>query len=183
MPPTNTATNRTFFSNFLAAFRAHSAIKAASSHSTPSTQTSYAQATASAATSQGASATQARPLTTTTKPGSHQVSAAVSVQGPSHFTSKRQHSTSPLSRSPGPTSPTSSNTPTNNFPIGSPPLSRSRRRGSDSSSDSGGFRDALGGEKWYIGGRTAQGEERFFQLGMVRRPRSVDRLSTDRLSL
>ena len=57
-----------------------------------------------------------------------------------------------------------------------------RRRSSDSSSD-GGFRDALGGEKWFIGGRTAQGEERFYKLGMVRRDRSGDRSSLDRMSL
>lgn len=57
-----------------------------------------------------------------------------------------------------------------------------QRRGSDSSSE-GGFRDALGGEKWFIGGRTAQGEERFYKLGMVRRERSGDRASLDRMSL
>ncbi|KAH8680824.1 hypothetical protein BX600DRAFT_3965 [Xylariales sp. PMI_506] len=56
-----------------------------------------------------------------------------------------------------------------------------RRRGSDSSSE--GFRDVLGNEKWYIGGRTAGGEEKFFKLGVVRRVRSNDRLSLDRLSL
>lgn len=56
-----------------------------------------------------------------------------------------------------------------------------RRRGSDSSSE--GFRDVIGGEKWYIGGRTAGGEEKFFKLGVVRRVRSNDRLSLDRLSL
>jgi hypothetical protein len=55
------------------------------------------------------------------------------------------------------------------------------RRGSDSSSD--GFRDASGAEKWYIGGRTAAGEEKFYKLSMVKRPRSLDRLSIDRLSL
>ncbi|KAK3985653.1 hypothetical protein QBC44DRAFT_345114 [Cladorrhinum sp. PSN332] len=56
-----------------------------------------------------------------------------------------------------------------------------RRRGSDSSSE--GFRDTLGAEKLYIGGRTATGEEKFFKLGVVRRVRSGDRLSLDRLSL
>ncbi|KAI1328351.1 hypothetical protein F5Y16DRAFT_159720 [Xylariaceae sp. FL0255] len=56
-----------------------------------------------------------------------------------------------------------------------------RRRGSDSSSE--GFRDVLGADKWYIGGRTAGGEERFFKLGVVKRVRSQDRLSLDRLSL
>jgi len=66
----------------------------------------------------------------------------------------------------------------------SPPSSfgRPQRRGSDSSSE-GGFRDALGGEKWYVGGRTATGEERYYRLGMVRKERSGDRLSIDRLSL
>lgn len=57
----------------------------------------------------------------------------------------------------------------------------SRRRGSDSSSE--GFREVSGAEKLYIGGRTATGEEKFFKLGVVRRIRSGDRLSLDRLSL
>ncbi|KAK8106485.1 hypothetical protein PG999_009844 [Apiospora kogelbergensis] len=55
------------------------------------------------------------------------------------------------------------------------------RRGSDSSTE--GFRDARGADKWYIGGRTAGGEEKFFKLGVVKRVRSNDRLSLDRLSL
>jgi len=61
------------------------------------------------------------------------------------------------------------------------PNHHNRRRGSDSSSE--GFRDVLGADKWYIGGRTAGGEEKFFKLGVVRRVRSGDRLSLDRLSL
>lgn len=58
-----------------------------------------------------------------------------------------------------------------------------QRRGSDSSSE--GFRDVMSasGEKWYIGGRAPNGEERFYRLGVMKRPRSVDRLSMDRLSL
>lgn len=57
-----------------------------------------------------------------------------------------------------------------------------QRRGSDSSNSSGGFIDALGAEKWYIGGRNAAGEETFYKLGLVtggtgRRVRSLDRLS------
>jgi len=67
------------------------------------------------------------------------------------------------------------------IPIPIPQGGRGRRRGSDSSSE--GFRDALGAEKLYIGGRTATGEEKFFKLGVVRRVRSGDRLSLDRLSL
>ncbi|KAH7031679.1 uncharacterized protein B0I36DRAFT_349719 [Microdochium trichocladiopsis] len=62
-----------------------------------------------------------------------------------------------------------------------PIVSSTRRRGSDSSSE--GFRDVLGADKWYIGGRTAAGEEKFFKLGVVKRQRSQDRLSLDRLSL
>jgi hypothetical protein len=42
--------------------------------------------------------------------------------------------------------------------------------------------DALGPEKWYVGGRTATGEETFYRLGLVnggtgKRVRSLDRLS------
>ena len=54
-----------------------------------------------------------------------------------------------------------------------------RRRSSSSSTD--GFRDVFGGEKWYIGGRTAVGEEHFYRIRMARR--SIDRLSLDRLSV
>lgn len=42
---------------------------------------------------------------------------------------------------------------------------------------------AAAAEKWYVGGRTAGGEERFYKLGLVRRYNSTDRLSLDRLSL
>lgn len=61
--------------------------------------------------------------------------------------------------------------------------STGRRRGSDSSSEGNGWREAGGAEKWYVGGRTAAGEERFFKLGVVRRDRSLDRISADRMSL
>jgi hypothetical protein len=42
--------------------------------------------------------------------------------------------------------------------------------------------DGLGPENWYIGGRTAAGEETFYRLGLVgggagKRVRSLDRLS------
>ncbi|KAL2884573.1 hypothetical protein HOO65_110044 [Ceratocystis lukuohia] len=65
------------------------------------------------------------------------------------------------------------------IPIPAP--SANRRRGSNSSSE--GFRDVLGSDAWYIGGRTAGGEEQFFKLGVIRRVRSNDGLSLDRLSL
>lgn len=61
------------------------------------------------------------------------------------------------------------------------PQHQARRRGSDSSSE--GFREVLGADRMYIGGRTAGGEEKFFKLGVVRRVKSGDRLSLDRMSL
>lgn len=67
------------------------------------------------------------------------------------------------------------------IPIPQPGRYSSKRRGSDSSSE--GFRDVPGTEKLYVGGQMATGEERFFPLGVVRRIRSGDRLSLDRLSL
>lgn len=72
------------------------------------------------------------------------------------------------------------NKPQPNYPTAQE--ARRNRRGSDSSSE-GGYRDVLGGEKWYIGGRTSAGEEKYYKLSMVRRDRSADRLSADRLSL
>ncbi|CAM1511743.1 Fc.00g092560.m01.CDS01 [Cosmosporella sp. VM-42] len=64
---------------------------------------------------------------------------------------------------------------------GIPIPASNRRRGSDSSSE--GFREVLGADKWYIGGRTPGGEEKFFKMGVIRRVRSNDGLSLDRLSL
>lgn len=158
-------TQRPFFANFLAAFRAHSAIqgKATSSPSSPSQQHQHAS-----------SPSQPRTITTSTKPSSATTTALSALHSP------RTHSTSPLSRSPGP-----SNSPGAGAAEGVEkgryiPNSRGRR-GSDASSE--GFRDVLGAEKWYIGGRTATGEERYFKLGVVRRQTSRDRLSLDRLSL
>ena len=169
-------TNRPFFANFLAAFRAHSAIQKAQSAtaSVSTTTTSITSQTAhiSSPASQTAAAATARTIATKSPAGlaSAAVQAAFSPTNPSHTHHARHPSTSPVSRSPGnPLSP------------GGGFASRNRR-GSDSSSE-GGFRDALGGEKWFIGGRTAQGEERFYRLGVVTRERSGDRASLDRMSL
>ncbi len=162
---TNMPTQRPFFSNFLAAFRAHSAIqngKASSSSSSPSqTSTSYST-----------SPTQPRTISTSTssKPSGATTTALTSIHSP------RTHSTSPLSRSPGQAaSPAAENAQQARY------IAPRGRRGSDSSSE--GFRDVLGAEKWYIGGRTAAGEERYFKLGVIKRQTSRDRLSLDRLSL
>ncbi|PVI08680.1 hypothetical protein DM02DRAFT_608044 [Periconia macrospinosa] len=160
------STNRPFFSNFLAAFRAQSAIQKAAT--SPSTATSYSHTTSPV--TQPSSSTQARALTTKATPTSPGATTAA-VQSTGQFQPTRQH-TAPYHRS---TSPT-----TKAFPI--PGTSRGRnRRGSDSSSE--GFNETKGAEKWYIGGRTAAGEEKYYKLGMVKRQRSVDRLSLDKLSI
>jgi hypothetical protein len=157
---------RPFFANFLAAFRAHSAIQTGKA-TTASTSTGQSSSTQSHIVS---SPSQPRTITNSSKGAT---TTAISA-----LTSPRTHSTSPLSRSPGQSpSPGEANTnQATRYVAG-----RTTRRGSDSSSE--GFRDVLGQEKWYIGGRTATGEERYFKLGVVRRQRSVDRLSLDRLSL
>ena len=152
-------TNRPFFANFLAAFRAHSAISKATSQ--PASTTSSTPSSAFSPQS-----LTSRTLPTATKPHSSGATTAA-VQAANHLSHTRHPSTGPVARSPP--------HPQSNF-------GRPNRRGSDSSND-GGYRDALGGEKWYVGGRTASGEERFYKLGMVRRERSGDRLSLDRLSL
>jgi len=148
-----TQTPRPFFSNFLAAFRAHSAIQQSKAPS-PSTTT-----TTSHTSSHHTSPSQPRTITTSTKQHTGATTTALtSIHSPR--------------RNPSP-----GTSPGDGKYLGS---SRGRR-GSDSSSE--GFRDVLGQEKWYVGGRTAGGEERYFKLGVVRRQRSGDRLSLDRLSL
>ena len=163
-------TNRPFFSNFLVAFRAHSALQSATS--TPT-------ATASVSTSANQKVVKSALLSPqTTQPTPSSTSRAVTTKAPNTtaITTSTIQAASHLSTSQA-RSPTSSRTPgpTSSF-------SNRQRRGSDSSSE-GGFRDALGNEKWFIGGRTAQGEERFYKLSMVRREQSRDRLSLDRMSL
>jgi len=153
------STNRPFFANFLALFRAHSALTKAP------TTTSVTPTTTQASTFSPQTLSSARSMATKSP---SQGATTAAVQAASQLSHTR-HPSSPVSRSP----------PASRSP---PPNFRPQRRGSDSSSD-GGFRDALGGEKWYVGGRTATGEERFYKLGMVRKERSGDRLSMDRLSL
>jgi hypothetical protein len=164
--------NRPFFSNFLTAFRAHSALKSAANTSVSTSGSSLAPQTThlTTTTSQSLSSQPSARSTTTKSPSTLAAAtaavAAFSLPNPSHH-HPRHSPTSPVHR--GTTSPLSSGNFTN-------------RRGSDSSSD-GGYRETLGGEKWFIGGRTAQGDERYHRLGMVRRDRSGDRDSCDRMSL
>ncbi|KAK8199952.1 hypothetical protein HDK77DRAFT_214774 [Phyllosticta capitalensis] len=192
-------TNRPFLSNFLAAFRAQSTFqhpvsptpsqsgnKPQQAYSTPAssapantTHQPYNQDARTQATSKTSTTAAVREATTT--------SHTQTPFQPTHRPHASYWDKTPSSPN-GPTSPSSSP----GFPI--PGASSRHRRGSDSSSD-GGFRERTGSsggaggagssamEKWFIGGRTADGDERFYKLGMVRRIRSSDRLSLDRLSL
>lgn len=166
-------TNRPFFANFFAAFRAHSAISKAATTSSVSTTTSQAT------TFSPPNLTSARAMATKSP---SQGATTAAVQAANHLSHTRHPSAIPMSKSPTASmspaasrSPPAARSPPSNF-------GRPQRRESDSSSE-GGFRDALGGEKWYVGGRTATGEERYYRLGMVRKERSGDQLSMDRLSL
>jgi hypothetical protein len=163
--PDTMSSNRPFFSNFLAAFRAQSAIQKAAAPG------SYAHTTSpSPQNANQAAASTSRAISTKAGPPSPGATTAA-VQATGQFQPTRQHA-APYHRS---TSPAT----TKAFPI--PGASARSRRGSDSSSE--GFHEVMGAEKWYIGGRTATGEEKFYKLGMVKRNRSVDRLSLDRLSI
>lgn len=191
-------TQRPFFANFFSAFRARtnptfqakSAVSTSSAVSPTSlaasahvstTTTTVMSAPRSIATKAGDNTTQLQnstsiisPTRATTSPFS---AAAAAAAASSH------RYASPYSRSPGTSSPGAPHNIALSPPGSSTPLTRGRqRRGSDSSNSSGGFMDAFGPEKLYIGGRTATGEEKFYRLGLVtgaagRRVRSLDRLS------
>jgi hypothetical protein len=161
-------TNRPFFGGFLAAFRAQPALQKAAASQTASVA-SYSPTSTSPQHQGRDTPSTTRTITTKTRspsPGGN----TTTVQTTSHFQPTRQH-TAPYHRSTSPTAKA--------FPI--PNASQRTRRGSDSSSE--GFHEVMGAEKWYIGGRTATGEERFYKLGMVKRNRSADRLSLDKLSI
>ncbi|KAF1917854.1 hypothetical protein BDU57DRAFT_178709 [Ampelomyces quisqualis] len=162
------SSNRPFFGGFLAAFRAQPALQKAATSQTASVVSYSAPSTCSQSQSRDTPAN-ARTLAAKAPSPSPSTNTAT-VQGTNHFQPTRQHAP-PYHRSTSPTAKA--------FPI--PGASQRRRRGSDSSSE--GFHEAMGAEKWYIGGRTATGEERFYKLGMVKRQRSADRLSLDKLSI
>ncbi|EGR51089.1 uncharacterized protein TRIREDRAFT_72602 [Trichoderma reesei QM6a] len=158
-----------FLSSFFNSFRqqAPSLTQQASKHSSQAASASAAAAAAAASTTAAAAAASA------SSSGASSAARAISTSAAAATTTTAT------------TSPSSTNVAIHT-PRGSPggaiPIPHgSRRRGSDSSSE--GFRDALGADKWYIGGRTAAGEEKFFKLGVIRRVRSNDGLSLDRLSL
>jgi len=183
-------TNRPFFTNFFSAFRARSS-PTYQAKSNPSSAISPASLVSTAHVSTTAANATSSPKTITTKTGpetsqTQQTSPSKPASStPLPFTSNpaSHRYAPPLSRSPGTSSPGPNPNLSMSPPGASTPLTRGRqRRGSDSSNSSGGFMDALGPEKWYIGGRSAGGEETFYRLGLVsggagKRVRSLDRLS------
>ncbi|GAB7343888.1 hypothetical protein MBLNU457_1845t1 [Dothideomycetes sp. NU457] len=194
------SSNRPFLSNFLAAFRAHSSAipKAAPSLTTTSTSsTTQTVWSSTQQTSQLSTVSSPRAISDARKAVPSQTNRQPSP-GPTPnfpaFSPPLQHNVSPLTHTRSPPSPGAtvnglpvqgpSNRPPPEYPTPQERGNYRHRRGSDSSSD-GGFRDVsrAGGERWYIGGRTAGGEERYYKLSMVRRDTSSDRLSADRLSL
>ncbi|KAK3644209.1 hypothetical protein LTR56_009746 [Elasticomyces elasticus] len=158
-------TQRPFLSNFLAAFRAHSQ---------PLPKASPSIASSTAVTGTATIWTSASPA----KPPSPAPENAISSPRPikanpyaaAAANSQSQDRTLQHINKPQPSYPTVQE-------------ARRTRRGSASSSDSGGFREVRAGEKWFIGGRTAGGEDKYYKLSMVKRDRSADRLSADQLSL
>ena len=158
-----------FLSNFLAAFRPQNP-----SLSPPQTNKHTSTGSSQAYTSTAPSAPRSI---------SSAATAAVSAAASAAAASASQQQPRSITAQPARTGvvsqlPLHSPTRGGGVPI---PSSSGRRRGSESSSE--GFREVLGAEKWYVGGRTAAGEERFFKLGIMKRVRSNDGLSLDRLSL
>jgi hypothetical protein len=183
------STNRPFLANFLAAFRAQSTYKATSqpvgSGGTSSLSTAQISQSARAIATKAASSAQAAGSSSSgsgsgsashhshhnhhTHSSSTSASAtgtAGPVQGPAPAPAHHYHHATAQADSSLPSSPPTTPASSTPIPINRGPADR-QRRGSDSSSGSGGFRDAIGPEKWYIGGRTPAGEERFYRLGMV----------------
>ncbi|KAF1827367.1 uncharacterized protein K489DRAFT_375453 [Dissoconium aciculare CBS 342.82] len=193
------STQRPFFANFLAAFRAHpTQIPKITSSITPSaavasSATIWTSASAQQLSKPSPSTTETtpsspRPINTKSNPYTQTNGAPVQDRQLVASLSPLQHNVSPQTHLPR--SPSSPGLPTygpHNKPQSSYPTcqeARRGRRGSDSSFDSGGFREVRGGgEKWFIGGLTANGEEKYYKLSMIKRDRSWDRISADQLSL
>lgn len=188
-------TQRPFLSNFLAAFRTHTPATLSKATSSLPTSASAGASTSAAQIWTSATPTQqpkqssenavSSPRPIHPSKGQQQYhtatsSASATSQDKSH--PALQHTVSPQTHLPASPVYGPPNKPQPSYPTVQE--SRRARRGSDSSSDSGGFRNVRSGdEKWFIGGRTAGGEERFYKLGMVKRERSADRISADQLSL
>ncbi|KYK59144.1 hypothetical protein DCS_00274 [Drechmeria coniospora] len=165
-----------FLSSFLSSFRQQGpSIQTTQQPNKHSTQAPSASTAAAAAAAASATYTH-HPSGAAPRSLSTNNSASASVSASASASVQNINRSSPMHASRAAT--TTPTTAVGNIPI---PNASGRRRGSDSSSE--GFREAFGADKWYIGGRTAAGDETFFKLGVVRRVRSNDGLSLDRLSL
>lgn len=184
-----------FLGNFLAAFRAHSQPLPKSSAPISTSASAAASTTIWAAPPQkppspGPDSTATAPKPINQKANTYNAAGASAAQDRQLVASLSplQHNVSPqthLPRSPpSPGLPTygPANKPQQSYPSAQDVRRRSRR-GSDSSSDSGGFREVRSAERWFIGGYSATGEERYYKLSMVKRDKSADRISTDQMSL
>jgi hypothetical protein len=191
-------TQRPFFANFFSAFRARTNPTFQAKSSPANSTIPPGSLAASAHVSTTTTTVMSNPRSITTKAGNSntQIQDAPTITSPTRSTASpfsaaaaavaasSHRYASPYSRSPGTSSPGGPHSMALSPPGTATPLTRGRqRRESDSSNSSGGFMDALGPEnKWYIGGRTVTGEEKFYRLGLVtgasgRRVRSLDRLS------
>lgn len=187
-------TQRPFLSTFLAAFRAHSQPHPNAQPSVSAqTQTIWTSATSTnpkATSGSSENLASPRPINPKATHAYTTAVAAVAASQEKQLHPALQHNVSPqthLPRStPSPGSPVygPQNKPQPSYPTSAESRRTRTRRGSDSSCDSGGFREVKGGgEKWFVGGRTASGEEKYYKLSMVKRDRSSDRISADQLSL
>ncbi|KAL6923610.1 hypothetical protein ACHAPO_007847 [Fusarium lateritium] len=159
-----------FLSSFLAAFRPQGPSISTTSQHQPNKHARDTTATTTSTTAAAASSS------STTSPSA---SSSHHHQQPQQQTTTSNVAIRPPRNTASSSSPSTSTSPSHGTAIPIP--GSSARRGSDSSSE--GFRDVIGADKWYIGGRTPGGEEKFFKLGVIRRVRSNDGLSLDRLSL
>ncbi|KAK2060376.1 hypothetical protein LY76DRAFT_604057 [Colletotrichum caudatum] len=140
-----------FLSTFFASFRQQSPSAATLSSQQPNKHSTQASSSSSYANQSAASAPR-----------------AISSNAPSNSAGNGGSANSVTRSSSGVVNQYPLHSPRGGVPI---PGGPNRRRGSDSSSE--GFRDVLGADKWYIGGRTAAGEEKFFKLGTIRRNEQI----------
>jgi len=184
-----------FFANFFSAFRARSTpgpFQAKSSTTTGAISPAAITASAQFSTTSATAPSSAVPRNISPKPNTNGPSGSsqTTQAQPMKPTSTSPFATTAISSSPGTTFYRRPPSPSPSHNLAKSPghttptqMSRGRqRRDSGSSNSSGGFIEAMGSEKWYVGGRNAAGEERFYQLGLVtansgKRVRSLDRLS------
>ena len=182
------------FGGFLSAFKAHShAQHKASSLNTAAAVSGAAtiwtaapQAVRTPSPGPETTVASPKPINPKTNPYTAQTSTSHTDRQLVAYPPSLEHNVSPLTHLPrSPPSPGlpmygPQNKPQPNYP--SVQDVRRSRRGSDSSTE--GYREVRSGsEKWFIGGLTSGGEEKYYKLSMVKRDKSSDRISTDQMSL